>query len=235
MMKNNVSTNISRQRQSFNRLQNSRRQQYEKLKQEIANKDYSSNKKRNVLKAVQEYRDQNRLKAAEELANRPNYYGQATAPFRTKGVTIGGRTKPKASTSSALMSLFHNKQTQSSSNIKRPVGRPKGILKYKSPFSGKPIPAQQFYAEMRRVKRIQESRIEQAQIAQLQRQAARPPQPVQRPQQPVPQQVQQIQRLPTSVTQPTIWKRQAYVAIERDPWTNQPKQVIRGVPESMWN
>ena len=63
----------------------------------------------------------------------------------------------------------------------RPVGRPAGVMKHRSPFTGKPIPAPQFYTEMRAFRRMQTQQADVVQQQQQQRFARQgvPPQQIQ--------------------------------------------------------
>ena len=144
------------------------------------------------------------------------------------------------------------------------AGRPPKIFKHTSPLSGKPVPAEVYYAHMREFKRLQARRVEDAKEQQIREYAKRgiPPQQiaqiqerirqqklleqVQKAQQPQPQpqniqqnQVsnEQIQQLPQGTIVPQgnkIWKYRRG-EVDTD-WTAfGRRQVLRGSPGSMWN
>jgi hypothetical protein len=96
--------------------------------------------------------------------------------------------------SSNLMKSFTGGSNKSSA----PVGRPRGSLKWRSPFTGKPVPATEYYKEVRQFKKIQIQRAEQNAQRRMQEMARQgiPQNPVQSQAQPVqvPNQVTQMQR-----------------------------------------
>lgn len=139
------------------------------------------------------------------------------------------------------------------------AGRPKSVFKHTSPLSGKPVPAQVYYAHMRQFKNIQARRVEDAKERQIKEYAKRGIHPsqiqmiqerlrqqklleqVQRQRQ-VPIQQNQIQQtqaeqLPdgTVVDESTrVWRHRRGV-VDTD-WTAfGKKKVVRGTPGSMWN
>jgi len=147
---------------------------------------------------------------------------------------------------------------------KQSAGRPAKVFKHTSPLSGKPVPAEVYYAHMRQFKNIQARRVEDAkeqqirayakkgippsQIQQIQErirqqklleqiQAQRQPQP-QVQQNQYPTQQRQAEQLPegTVVDRSTrVWKfRRGTVDTQVDIMGNR-KQVLRGTPESFWN
>lgn len=136
-------------------------------------------------------------------------------------------------------------------------GRPKGVMKWRSPFTGKPIPAPEYYKQVRAYRRIQEQKAEQSQAQQLQALAKKGMSPQQvamiqlRQQQMVQQQnipqmqsqqVQQVSQMPEQMqnVQPSgavrpIWRRQSVVAYETDVMGNR-RPILRGNdPRSFWN
>ena len=117
------------------------------------------------------------------------------------------------------------------------VGRPRGIFQWRSPISGKPIPATQYYKELRFVKRYQENLAKQRLIAYQQELAKRGinPQQAQQIQMQRAQQPQQPQQpiQPQQPQQRSIWNRQGWV--ESDWGLFGRRQVVRGTPQAMWN
>jgi hypothetical protein len=126
-------------------------------------------------------------------------------------------------------------------------GRPANVYKWRSPFTGRPITAPQYYKEVRAFRRIQEQRAEQAQAQQIKQMAQRGVNPqqlaqmqVQRQiQQPMPQQIrplpaQLMQQPQTNAVRP-IWNTQITYGEETDIMGNR-RQVIRGNDaRSFWN
>jgi hypothetical protein len=73
----------------------------------------------------------------------------------------------KRQLSSNLMKSFSGgSQSSGQSRGTGKVGRPRGILKWKSPFSGQPVNAPQYYKELRAIRRIQNQKAQQIQIQQ---------------------------------------------------------------------
>lgn len=143
----------------------------------------------------------------------------------------------------------------------RGPGRPAGVMKHRSPFTGKPIPAPQFYKEMRAFRRQQSQQADQVQTQQqvrFARQGVAPNQIQQTVEQrmkqqfmmqqmaqqrPMPQQFQQVpqqfrlqppQGVPSNAVRP-IWRRYNMPRYERDIFGN-PKVVQGGNdPRNFWN
>ena len=174
-----------------------------------------------------------------------------------------GNQRPKQSTSSAIVRVFTPGKSNKSSSAVRPVGRPRGSLKHISPFTRQPIPAPQYYRELRLFKRQQQvfaQRNMEARMAQLARQGINPqqvqaqmqqqmpiqspmPQPMQR--MPVQQTAQQqhmnnpyARQMPTNQVQmqphhSKVWRDTRYV--DTDWGLFGPRQVVRAGEESFWN
>ena len=146
--------------------------------------------------------------------------------------------KPSAKPQSAFLRFFGQAAVKGKSI--RPVGRPKGILKHTSPITGKPIKAQDYYRELRAVKRQQANIFRQRQLAIQQQLAKRgilpQAQPTQMPTQqqivtPVPSQAQIQQGV---MPQRSIWNRQQGQFVQDAGLFG--KRIIKiGVPESFWN
>jgi len=155
----------------------------------------------------------------------------------------------KKTLSSNLMKEFTpGQQTQRQSH----AGRPQGNLKHISPITGKPIFAQQYYKEMRFVRRQNEvlaDKSNQQRNIQMARQGI-PPQQInqinmqrqmmqqqmsQRPNQPMNNQIQQLTpQNQETLQRQSIWNRQGYISQEPDIMGNM-KQKIYGRPESFFN
>lgn len=172
-----------------------------------------------------------------------------------KSATKMYRAKPKLS--QTLLSYGAGfSQVGATQRVQAGPGRPAGVLKHRSPFTGKPIPAPQFYKEMRAFKRVQAQQADIVQQQQQQRFAKQgvPPQQIQnvveqrmrqqfvqqqmqqRPTQPVqmPQQFQRPQGIPSQAVRP-IWRRYNVIREERDLFGNV-KQINSGNdPRNFWN
>jgi len=116
---------------------------------------------RTRLKVKQDAR-KNRGKTFKKIANTVKYRKTLSSNLhRQFGGAFGGRSS----------------SNQSSGD--RPVGRPRGDYKHRSPFDGKPIPATVYYKQLRDFKRMQIQRanqIDQKQVAQLARKGVPPEQ-----------------------------------------------------------
>lgn len=145
----------------------------------------------------------------------------------------------------------------------RPVGRPRGEFKHRSPFTGKPIPAQVYNKQIRQFRRVQEqqaNQIDRQQISQLAKRGippeqamqivnARQMQSVQQPQlsqeqirQLMIQKIQEQNQIPQQMREPIqsqavrpIWRRQGTIRYERDIFGN--IKVVEGGnnPKNFWN
>jgi hypothetical protein len=164
---------------------------------------------------------------------------------------VASAYKPTSKLSSGLIKQY----TQSGSGSSGAVGRPKGVMKHRSPFNGQPIPAPLFYKQMRAYKRLQAQqadKVQQIKQNQYARQGVAPNQirqvQMQRLQQmrqvqpqftrQVPQQLRQPQQLQQGqvVNQGTpVWKwRKGIVDTDVDIMGNR-RQIIRQGKESFWN
>lgn len=129
------------------------------------------------------------------------------------------------------------------------AGRPHGSLKHISPLTGKPVFAQQYYKEMRFVRRqnqILADRSNQQRNIQLARQGITPQQfqqinmqrqmmQQQMPQRQISQPIQQSNQVQNQVqNRPSIWNRSQGVAVQ-DAGLFGPRTIIIGRPESFWN
>jgi hypothetical protein len=83
----------------------------------------------------------------------------------SKKLTGTNKTVTKPTYKKTLSTNLMNQFTESAKP--RPVGRPQGVMKHVSPFTGKPVPAEVYYSQVREVKRLQ---AQQADKVQLQRQ-----------------------------------------------------------------
>lgn len=76
--------------------------------------------------------------------------------------TFAKAYKPSKTLSSTLLGYANSGSTTDT----RPVGRPAGVVKHRSPFTGKPVPSQVYYAQVREVKRQQQDMANQVQLKQ---------------------------------------------------------------------
>jgi hypothetical protein len=83
----------------------------------------------------------------------------------SKKLTGTNKTITKPTYKKTLSTNLMNQFTESAKP--RPVGRPQGVMKHVSPFTGKPVPAEVYYSQVREVKRLQ---AQQADKVQLQKQ-----------------------------------------------------------------
>lgn len=176
-----------------------------------------------------------------------------------KGITKA--YKPTKKLSATL--LAYGSSGGSSRNVQSGPGRPKGVMKWRSPFNGQPVPATEYYKQVRAFRRLQTQKAEQVELqrqAQFARQGVQPRQIQntvqermkqqflqQRIQQQMSQQVPnqmrpQVQQ-PNQLTpeQIRILEAQRGTAV-RPIWRRQPvigqeggKTKIYGVPQSFWN
>ena len=132
-------------------------------------------------------------------------------------------------------------QQQAKTQGDRPVGRPRGEYKHRSPFTGQPIPATEYYKQVRDYRRIQQQRatqiankVDTQQVQQLAKQGIPPEQAkqivdtrqirrvIQQPQ--APQQPQNIQNLPPEIQRQII---QQQMQQRNNPYAS---QVPRNIP-----
>jgi hypothetical protein len=123
------------------------------------------------------------------------------------------------------------KQFTGGSEKTNPVGRPRGSLKWRSPFTGKPIPATEYYKEVRQFKKIQLQRAEQNAQRRMQEMARQgiPQNPIQSQAQPVqvPNQMRPVQMRPVQMRQirPVQVPMQRQMQRPNRPMPNQMRQV----------
>lgn len=158
--------------------------------------------------------------------------------------------KKLSNTLESYSNAFGGQQTQ-----QKRVGRPKGVMKWRSPMTGKPVPAQQYYKDLRLFKRIQEQRAAQAQQikqAELAKRGITPEmlQQIEQAKQIREQQMQQMQQtqvqtqqvnqanqLPNGVVIPRgtqVWKYRRGITGQEGGLFGPVKKVY-GLPESFWN
>lgn len=155
--------------------------------------------------------------------------------------------KYSAKLSSSLLNYGANIGNQPQGRTQSHPGRPAGVMKWRSPFTGRPIPAPQYYKEVRAFRRIQSQQAEQTQVQQIQQMARKgiTPQQVaiiqlrnqqmQTQTQQMPQQYpQQVQQPPSSAVRP-IWRRQAFLSSEPDILGNRRNIILGNDPRSFWN
>lgn len=168
-------------------------------------------------------------------------YNKQFSRFEKKLPNVKGQ--PTKHLSSALIRSFGYGTSQQQSGVKRPVGRPPGIVKYHSPITGKPIRAVQYYSEMRYVRRRQAQMAQQRQLQMQQQYAKQGVPPQQIPQVMQQQRLQRFQaqtatpssQLPNNAMPPQrpLWNRHGFVSQDVDALGNK-RVVVRGLPESFW-
>lgn len=145
--------------------------------------------------------------------------------------------RPSRKVQSAFLSAFAGVKPKSKGGK---VGRPRGILKHISPLTGKPIPAQQYYSELRFIRRKQSQLASQRQLAILQQMARRgipqrQNQPTQMPTQQVIVRPVPSKQIPQQFqSNQSIWNRRGFIDEEADIMGNR-RRIIRGTPQSFWN
>lgn len=193
---------------------------------------------------------------AKEQIRKARLKARKKAGSTFKKITKAYSYSPKLSQTLMGFSRAHNVPRQSS------AGRPQKVYKHTSPLSGKPVPAQVYYAHMRQFKNIQARRVEDAKERQIAEYAKRgiPPSQMAQVQERIKQQKlleqikslqsrqvqthptqsqmqQQANQLPDGVVvdrSTRVWKfRRGTVGTEGGLFGR--KKKIYGVPQSFWN
>ena len=105
-----------------------------------------------------------KARAAEAKVKEKQLSKKKTSVFKS----VSSAYKPTAKLSKTLLSYGEGfAQTPGTQRVQAGPGRPKSVFIHRSPFTGKPIPAPQFYKEMRAFRRVQ---AQQADVVQQQQQ-----------------------------------------------------------------
>lgn len=207
---------------------------------------YEEYKKEQVKLANKQARDKYK-KQYKTASNKLEKVSSGTGKAISNISKAYGYDKKLSNTLLGYSNAFGGQQTQQKS-----VGRPKGVMKWRSPMTGKPVPAQQYYKDLRLFKRIQEQRAAQAQQikqAELAKRGITPEmlqqieqakqireQQIQQTQVQT-QQVNQVNQLPNGVIIPRgtqVWKYRRGITGQEGGLFGPVKKVY-GLPESFWN
>jgi hypothetical protein len=177
------------------------------------------------------------------------------------GKSFKGATKAYKPTKKLSATLLAYGSSGGSRRVQAGPGRPAGVMKWRSPFNGQPIPATEYYKQVRAFRRLQTQKAEQVELqrqVQFARQGVQPRQIPnviqermrqqflqQQMQRQMPQQVpnQMRPQVQSQLTpeQIRILEAQRGTAV-RPIWRRQPvigqengKTKIYGVPQSFWN
>lgn len=195
-------------------------------------------------------------KNVDKVVNKMNATGKLIREVSSSAIKKG-KPPQKASNYFLKYANAFGNQSQQQGRVQSGPGRPKGVMKWRSPFTGKPIPATLYYKEVRAYRRFQAQKAEQAQAQQLQQMAKRGITPQQaamiqmRQQQMVQQNnIQQMQpqvqmqnqniqsRVPPQQVQTSvrpIWRRQNVIRTERDAFGNVKEIQSGNDPRNFWN
>lgn len=208
-----------------------------------------------MVKQTYKQFEKEQKKLAQKQANKvyKDKYKKASKKFEKVTKTTG-----KAITQSSKMYKYNKKLSDTLLNYsnafggqqtqKQSVGRPKGVMKWISPITKRPVPAQQYYKDLRLFNKLQEQRAAQIQQAKQQELAKRgiTPQMLQqmeqarqlREQQVIQQQpqIKQIQQnnYPSNAVRP-IWRRYNQVRVETDIMGNKREVLVGNDPRNFWN
>jgi hypothetical protein len=199
--------------------------------------------RRRILEEAREGMRRERVQQIKRMAG--DIRNSAKQTFKPEGTKSGTKVQ------SAFLKTFAGVQPKSSKGNKS-VGRPRNIDVHRSPLTGKPVPAQIYNKEMRFIRRRQQDMAtqrqlqlqqqfanrgitpQQAQMIELQRQLQARQVQMQPRQMPTQQVISMPPPTQIQAQQPSIWRRQGYLAEEVDILGNR-KQVVRGTPQSFWN
>ena len=219
-----------------------------------------------IKQTYEEYKkEQNAIAQKQALAQYKEDIKKNIKPIKTKSKQSEKITKSAAKGfKQATKAIGYKKKLSQTlmgfANANNPpqqkVGRPPKLFKHTSPFTGKPIPAELYYSQMREFKRLQARKVEDAKERQLVEYAKRgvSPSQIQAVQERVrqqqilqqamlnqsrrqPQTQQNNQQLPngTVVDRSTnVWRHRKGV-VDTDWSAFGRRTVTRGLPESMWN
>lgn len=222
-----------------------------KLRRQLKESKASQEQKQVVKRLVTRAVENSKIKKAERDLRRAKIERYTTPPIQVKKGTFKKVTKAygyKSKLSNTLLgysNAFNNNQSQNTSSSG--PGRPKLVYKHISPISGQPVPAPQYYKDVRLFRKLQmqkANQVEQLKQMQYARQGV-PPERIQQVQQmqqvrqvPI-QQNMQVQNQPLQNGQviprgTPVWKWRRGVVGEEGGLFGK-RQLIYGTPESFFN